>query len=164
MKKIGLICIATLTCLSLAACGNQSTKKNSSPSKETSSKVVKHYKKKYEKKQSSSPKPSLNSSSASLNNNSQNGNQQNTQSQKDTASESSNNSDSAQQALNQSYKGYSTYQDYLNANGGDPDVQKQTDEMQTQWEIRNGYANSDGTPTAKGQSLIDAYNNGEFGN
>lgn len=152
MKKLTLLCIAAITCLSLSACGNQTTKKSDSSSKSSSSKVVKHH-----KKQNSS-------SSASSNSNNQNGDQQNTQSQKNTTSESLNNSNSVQQALNQPYKGYSTYQDYLNANGGDPEVQKQTDEMQTQWEIQNGYANSDGTPTAKGQSLIDAYNNGEFGN
>lgn len=53
MKKIGLICVTTLACLSLAACGNQSTKKASSSSK-TSSKVVKKHKKHNKNKQSES--------------------------------------------------------------------------------------------------------------
>lgn len=53
MKKIGLICAVALAGISLAACGNQSTKKASSSSK-TSSKVVKKHKKHNNKKQSES--------------------------------------------------------------------------------------------------------------
>lgn len=67
MKKLTLLCITAITCLSLAACGNQSsTKKASSSSKSNSSKVVKHHKKQNKKKQSSS------SSASSSINNSQN--------------------------------------------------------------------------------------------
>ena len=40
MKKIGLICAVALAGMSLAACGNQSTKKASSSSKASSSKCV----------------------------------------------------------------------------------------------------------------------------
>ena len=53
MKKIGLICAVALAGMSLAACGNQSTKKASSSSK-ASSKVVKKHKKHNNKKQSES--------------------------------------------------------------------------------------------------------------
>lgn len=53
MKKIGLICAVALAGISLAACGNQSTKKASSSNK-TSSKVVKKHKKHDNKKQSES--------------------------------------------------------------------------------------------------------------
>ena len=86
MKKIGLICVTTIACLSLAACGNQSsTKKANSSSKTSSSKVVKHHKKQNKKKQSSS-------SSASSNSNSQKDNQPNNQTNASTqqATQSSN--------------------------------------------------------------------------
>lgn len=149
MKKLTLLCIAAITCLSLSACGNQTTKKSDSSSKSSSSKVVKKHKikdAKKDKKQSQSTQSSPSASSVSQN------------------SQETSDDDKMENTLNQPYKGYATYRDYLNANGGDPDVQRQTDEMQTQWEIQNGYANPDGTPTAKGQSVIDAYNNGEFGN
>ena len=65
MKKIGLICAVALAGMSLAACGNQSTKKASSSSKTSSSKVVKHHKKQNKKKQSSSSSASSTSSSKS---------------------------------------------------------------------------------------------------
>lgn len=148
MKRIGLICMATLACLSLAACGSkssQSTNKQSS----SSNKVVKHHKAQgaNEKEQKRSQSTQSNSSTSSVSQTNQ-----------------SFNNDRVGDTLNQPYKGYPTYRDYLNANGGDPDVQRQTNQMQTQYEIQNGYANPDGTPTAKGQSVIDAYNNGEFGN
>ena len=54
MKKIGLICAVALAGMSLAACGNQSTKKASSSSKISSSKVVKSHKKQNKKKQNTS--------------------------------------------------------------------------------------------------------------
>lgn len=72
MKKIGLICAVALAGMSLAACGNSSTKEANSSSKSSSSKVVKHHKKQNKKKQSSS-------SSASSNSNSQKDNQPNNQ-------------------------------------------------------------------------------------
>ena len=54
MKKIGLICAVALAGMSLAACGNQSTKKASSSNKTSSSKVSKKHKKQDSKKQSES--------------------------------------------------------------------------------------------------------------
>lgn len=45
MKKITLLCITAITCLSLSACGKQTTKKSDSSSKSSSSKVVKKHKK-----------------------------------------------------------------------------------------------------------------------
>ena len=54
MKKIGLICAVALAGMSLAACGNQSTKKASSSNKTSSSKVSKKHKKHDSKKQSES--------------------------------------------------------------------------------------------------------------
>lgn len=65
MKKIGLICAVALAGISLAACGNQSSKESSSSSKVSSSKVVKSHKKQNKKKQSSSSSASSTSSSKS---------------------------------------------------------------------------------------------------
>lgn len=59
MKKITLLCITAITCLSLSACGNQTTKKSASSSKSSSSKVVKKHKK------SNKEYKSVNSSSVS---------------------------------------------------------------------------------------------------
>ena len=65
MKKVGLICAVALAGMSLAACGNQSSKESSSSSKASSSKVVKSHKKQNKKKQSSSSSASSTSSSKS---------------------------------------------------------------------------------------------------
>lgn len=54
MKKLSLICVATLLGMSLAGCGNNSSHKATSSSRASSSKVVKHHKKNSSKKQSSS--------------------------------------------------------------------------------------------------------------
>lgn len=94
MKKISLLCITTIACLSLAACGNQSsTKKANSSSKTSSSKVVKHHKKQNKKKQSSSSSASLKNQSSKQQNKEQNNN-----STQQTAQ--SNNSQSSSQGVN----------------------------------------------------------------
>lgn len=94
MKKIGLICVTTIACLSLAACGNQSsTKKANSSSKTSSSKVVKHHKKQNKKKQSSSSSASSKNQSSKQQNKEQNNN-----STQQTAQ--SNNSQSSSQGVN----------------------------------------------------------------
>lgn len=64
MKKVGLICAVALAGMSLAACGNQSSKKASSSSKASSSKVVKKHKRHDSKKQSESSNKSKTSSKA----------------------------------------------------------------------------------------------------
>lgn len=88
MKKIGLICAVALAGMSLAACGNQSTKKASSSSKISSNKVVKSHKKQNKKKQNtssnkvastSSEKASSQSQQTSQTQTSSNGGQQLTQ-------------------------------------------------------------------------------------
>lgn len=160
MKKIGLICATLLAGLSLSACNNLASQSHKASSSSSSTKVVKKRHKKAESKADSQSETRTSSASNVQNTN------QNSSSQQNNATTSSQSDDSwsdVDKALNQPYKGYPTYRDYLNANGGDPDVQRQTDQMQTQQEIQDGYANPDGTPTAKGQSLIDAYNNGAFG-
>ena len=163
MKKIGLICATLLAGLSLSACNNLASQSHKVSSSSSSTKVVKKLRKNHKKAESRVN--SQNKTRTSSASNAQNADQ-NSSSQQNNATASSQSDDSwsdVDKALNQPYKGYPTYRDYLNANGGDPDEQRQTDQMQTQQEIQDGYANPDGTPTAKGQSLIDAYNNGAFG-
>lgn len=72
MKKIGLICITTLACLSLAACGSTPSHKTSATRHSSSSKTVKRHK---TKKNKDSQKHSENSdSSSSSHGNATNGN------------------------------------------------------------------------------------------
>ncbi|MGK4126785.1 hypothetical protein [Limosilactobacillus vaginalis] len=93
MKKIGLICAVALAGMSLAACGNSSTKQANSSSKSSSSKVVKHHKKQNKKKQSSSSSASSKNQSSKQQNKEQNNN-----STQQTAQ--SNNSQSSSQGVN----------------------------------------------------------------
>lgn len=163
MKKLGLICATLLAGLSLSACNNLASQSHKVSSSSSSTKVAKKHRKNHKNTENNANSQSKTRTSSA--NDVQNVDQNSSSQQSSTtASSQSNNSWSdVDKALNQPYKGYPTYRDYLNANGGDPDVQRQTDQMQTQQEIQDGYANPDGTPTAKGQSLIDAYNNGAFG-
>lgn len=57
---------------------------------------------------------------------------------------------------NRPYRGYPSYNAYCEANNGDPDVQRETNEIQTQWAIKNGIMNPDGTLTPKGQAQANA--------
>lgn len=163
MKKLGLICTTLLAGLSLSACNNLASQSHKASSSSSSTKVAKKHRKNHKNTENNANSQSKTRTSSA--NDMQNVDQNSSSQQSSTtASSQSNNSWSdVDKVLNQPYKGYPTYRDYLNANGGDPDVQRQTDQMQTQQEIQDGYANPDGTPTAKGQSLIDAYNNGAFG-
>lgn len=163
MKKIGLICATLLAGLSLSACNNLASQSHKASSRSSSAKVVKEHHKSHKKAESKASIQNETKTSSSSNMQSADQNSSSQQNNATTSSQSDDSWSDVDKALNQPYKGYSTYRDYLNANGGDPDVQRQTDQMQTQQEIQDGYANPDGTPTAKGQSLIDAYNNGAFG-
>ncbi|MCI6852621.1 MULTISPECIES: hypothetical protein [Limosilactobacillus] len=97
MKKIGLICAVALAGMSLAACGNQSSKKASSSSKVSSSKVVKSHKKQNKKKQNTSSSNATSTSSEKASNQAQ---QQNSQSNTSHASQQANGINNAQDALN----------------------------------------------------------------
>lgn len=98
MKKIGLICAVALAGISLAACGNQSTKKASSSSKASSSKVVKHHhKKQNKKKQNTSSSKVASTSSEKVSSQSQ---QQNNQSNVSHTTQQANGINNAQDALN----------------------------------------------------------------
>lgn len=65
MKKIGLICITALACLSLAACGNTSSHKSSASSSSSSKVVKKHHKSTSKSKQKSNSSSASSVSSAS---------------------------------------------------------------------------------------------------
>lgn len=97
MKKIGLICAVALAGMSLAACGNQSTKKASSSSKVSSSKVVKHHKKQNKKKKDASSNKISSAPSEKTNNQTQ---QQSSQSNTSHALQQANSINNAQDALN----------------------------------------------------------------
>lgn len=97
MKKIGLICAVALAGISLAACGNQSTKKSSSSSKISSSKVVKSHKKQNKKKQNTSSSKVASTSSEKVSSQSQ---QQNNQSNVSHTTQQASSINNAQDALN----------------------------------------------------------------
>lgn len=97
MKKIRLICVTTLACLSLAACGSQTTKKSSSSSKISSSKVVKRHKKQNKKKQNTSSNKVASTSSEKASSQSQ---QQNNQSNVSHTTQQASSINNAQDALN----------------------------------------------------------------
>ena len=97
MKKIGLICTVALAGMSLAACGNQSSKKASSSSKVSSSKVVKSHKKQNKKKQNTSSSKVASTSSEKASNQSQ---QQNNQSNVSHTTQQASSINNAQDALN----------------------------------------------------------------
>lgn len=73
MRKFSLLCITTLACLSLAACGSNNHKSSNKAS--SSSKVIKH-KKKNKKKQSSASSSSVATQPQQNTQPSSNGNQQ----------------------------------------------------------------------------------------
>lgn len=97
MKKIGLICAVALAGISLAACGNQSTKKASSSSKTSSSKVVKSHKKQNKKKQNTSSSKVTSTSSEKASSQTQ---QQNNQSNVSHTTQQASSINNAQDALN----------------------------------------------------------------
>ena len=86
-----------LVCGSLAACGNQSTKKASSSSKISSSKVVKSHKKQNKKKQNTSSSKVASTSSEKASSQSQ---QQNSQSNVSHTTQQASSINNAQDALN----------------------------------------------------------------
>ncbi len=140
MKKILTIGATLLTGLSLAACSNTASQKpntKSSSSSVTTTKVVKHHKESKQKASSGSASVSTNSTSTSS-----------TSSQATAQSQNDSSESALDKALNEPYKGYPTYRDYLEANSGDPDVQAQTAKMQHDWNVQQGIENPDGSEKA----------------
>ena len=131
MKKLPLICIATLTCILLAACGNHSNKKAGSSSKVSSSKVVKHHHKKHNQKFQSS---SVSSSSSVSQSSSTKSSQSSESSQPDAWS-------MQQQARNQAAQsGTPTSEDQARAMLGDANGDLQATRTNNGWVFSgNGY-------------------------
>lgn len=146
MKKVGLICAVALAGMSLAACGNQSTKKASSSSKASSSKVVKHHKhkKQNKKEQNTSSSKATSTSSEKASN----------QSQQQTASQRKFDKSDPSTWHDIPYKGYPSYDAYCQANGGDPEVQAETARMQHDNNVKQGIENPDGSETQNFQNWM----------
>lgn len=144
MKKIGLICAVALAGISLAACGNQSTKKASSSSKASSSKVVKHHKRQNKKEQNTSSSKATSTSSEKASN----------QSQQQTASQRKFDKSDPSTWHDIPYKGYPSYDAYCEANGGDPEVQAETARMQHDNNVKQGIENPDGSETQNFQNWM----------
>ncbi|MBD8087665.1 hypothetical protein HUK49_06885 [Limosilactobacillus sp. c11Ua_112_M] len=149
MKKIGLICAVALAGMSLAACGNQSTKKASSPSKVSSSKVVKHHKRQNKKKQNTSSSNAVSTSSEKAS----------SQTQQQASSQRKFNKSDPSTWHDIPYKGYPSYDAYCEANGGDPEVQAETASMQHAENVRRGIEDANGNETQNFQNWVSARDN-----
>lgn len=149
MKKIGLICAVTLTGMSLAACGNQSSRESSSSSKVSSSKVVKHHKKQNKKEQNTSSSKATSTSSEKTSN----------QVQQQTASQRKFDKSDPSTWHDIPYKGYPSYDAYCEANGGDPEVQAETASMQHAENVRRGIEDANGNETQNFQNWVNARDN-----
>lgn len=171
MKKLGLICVAALMSLTLTACGSSSSQKSTKISSSSSStKSVQKHKSAKKNKQEKKKQSSISSASSSS---SQTAAQQNTN---NTQTETTNNSQqSAQQQFDKSdpntwhnipYKGYPSYDAYCEANGGDPEVQAETANMQHANNVQQGIENPDGSETQNFQNWLsardNAWNNGNY--
>lgn len=164
MKKIGLICATVLMSLTLTACGSSSSQKPTKISSSSSStKSVQKHKSAKKNKQEKKKQSSISSASSSS---SQAVTQQNTS---NTQTETTNNSQqSAQQRFNKSdpntwhnvpYKGYPSYDAYCEANGGDPEVQAETANMQHANNVKMGIENPDGSETQNFKNWLNARDN-----
>lgn len=144
MKKLSLICVATLLGMSLAGCGNNSSHKATSSSRDSSSKVVKHHKKNSSKKQSSSSSGAASQQVVSQTTTQQSGNAQSTNQTSNsvaTAPQAGNLSDFVNRygespaAYMMDHYGMSQSQ----ALNSVPDNMKSSGELQYQEGVRQGY-------------------------
>lgn len=144
MKKLSLICVATLLGMSLAGCGNNSSHKATSSSRTSSSKVVKHHKKNSSKKQSSSSSSAASQQVVSQPTTQQSGNAQSTNQASNsvaTAPQAGNLSDFVNRygespaAYMMDHYGMSQSQ----ALNSVPDNMKSSGELQYQEGVRQGY-------------------------
>lgn len=164
MKKIVLICATVVLGATLTACGSSSSQKPTKISSSSSStKSVQKHKSAKKNKQEKKKQSSISSASSSS---SQAVTQQNTS---NTQTETTNNSQqSAQQQFNKSdpntwhnvpYKGYPSYDAYCEANGGDPEVQAETANMQHANNVKMGIENPDGSETQNFKNWLNARDN-----
>lgn len=172
MKKIGLICATVLMGMTLTACGSSSSQKSTKSSSSSSTKAIKKHKTSKKNKQEKKKQSSISSASSSSSQ-SQAAAQQNTN---NIQTETTNNSQqSAQQQFDKSdpntwhnvpYKGYPSYDAYCEANGGDPEVQAETANMQHANNVQQGIENPDGSETQNFQNWLsardNAWNNGNY--
>ena len=164
MKKIVLICATVVLGATLTACSSSSSQKSTKISSSSSStkSVQKHKSAKKNKQEKKKQSPISSASSSS----SQAVTQQNTS---NTQTETTNNSQqSAQQQFNKSdpntwhnvpYKGYPSYDAYCEANGGDPEVQAETANMQHANNVKMGIENPDGSETQNFKNWLNARDN-----
>lgn len=164
MKKIVLICATVVLGATLTACSSSSSQKSTKISSSSSStKSVQKHKSAKKNKQEKKKQSSISSASSSS---SQAVTQQNTS---NTQTETTNNSQqSAQQQFNKSdpntwhnvpYKGYPSYDAYCEANGGDPEVQAETANMQHANNVKMGIENPDGSETQNFKNWLNARDN-----
>ena len=145
MKKIGLICAVALAGMSLAACGNQSSKKASSSSKVSSSKVVKQHKK-HSNKESKKNKTSSSSSSVS---------QQSAPAHSNTSATADDQADPFNAStLDKPYKGYPNFKAYMDDHPNTPNIQSQTAQIQHDNNVKQGIENPDGSETQNFQNWM----------
>lgn len=166
MKKIVLICATVVLGATLTACSSSSSQKSTkSSSSSSSTKTVKKHKATKKSKQEKKKQSSTNSTSSSSSQ-SQTAAQQNTN---NTQTEIANDSQqSSQQQFNKSdpntwhnvpYKGYPSYDAYCEANGGDPEVQAETANMQHANNVQQGIENPDGSETQNFKNWLNARDN-----
>lgn len=180
MRKISLIGAVVLMSLSLVACGKNSKQSanSSSSSKESSLKAANsslkqkiHQKKQNKKKSSSQSSHSgvnqPNATNNHSNNTTQSNNRNNQQGQNNNGNSSSRQVDKADPSTwnNIPYKGYPSYNAYLDANNGDPEIQAETARMQHDENVKKGIENPDGSETQNFQNWYNdeqnAWNNGD---
>ena len=145
MKKIGLICAVALAGMSLAACGNQSSKESSSSSKASSSKVVKQHKK-HSNKESKKNKTSSSSSSVS---------QQSAPAHSNTSATADDQADPFNASTwDKPYKGYPNFKAYMDDHPDTPNIQSQTAQIQHDNNVKQGIENPDGSETQNFQNWM----------
>lgn len=138
MKKISLICISTLTCLSLAACGSSHSVSNHQ-AKVHNEKVAKRKKHKATKKREKHQKQkTVKKQQAVSSSSSEQQAQQSNGDQADPFDAST---------WDKPYKGYPNFHAYLQAHPDTPNIQSQTAQMQHDENVRRGIEDANGNET-----------------
>lgn len=159
--KLVLISAASLLCLTMGACNqNNKASQSASESREASSlkKDNSKLKKQNKKKQSSSTSSSSSQNNQDAQSTSQQSNK-NMTSSSPSSSQNNSDEDKLNKALNEPYKGYSSYAAYCEANGGDPEVKAETARMQHDNNVKQGIENPDGSETQNFQNWVSARDN-----
>lgn len=135
------MCLATLTLLSLTACGSSHNHKSASKAT-SSSRVVKHHKHIKHKK------PKMDNSS-------------NKEAQaQSTSTKTSGNEDQADpfdaSTWDKPYKGYPSFNAYLHDHPDTPNIQSQTAQMQHEENVKKGIENPDGSETQNFKNWVTA--------